>query len=215
MTGPSAAPRIVIPVYDRVDLLDVAGVHEMLSWAGIATDLVAAEPGLVATRAGFSFEVTNRFADAPGPYAALWVPGGDPASLAAIIARPKGPYLSYVADQAKTARWVCSVCNGALLLAATGALDGYAATSHWGAIPCLMRFPRVKVADGYPRFVLDRNRLTGGGISSGLDAALKLIELLTDTATAEAAQQATQYYPRPPVSSEIPHTLTCDIAGLA
>lgn len=206
---------VVIPVYDQVDLLDVAGPYEMLSWAGIAIDLVAAEPGLISARAGFSFEAPKGFADAPGPYSALWVPGGAPQSLADIIADPDGPYLSYVRAQAATASWVCSVCEGALLLAAAGLLDDYEATTHWAFVPCLMQaYPKVTVADGHPRFVVSGNRLTGGGISSGLDEALKLIELLTDVATAEAAQQATQYYPRPPVTSRIPNTLTCPVPGM-
>ena len=208
--------RIVIPVYDQVDLLDVAGVYEMVSWTGIGVDVVAAEPGLVSARAGFAFEAPKSFAEAPGPYSALWVPGGAPQALADIIAEPDGPYLSYVRAQAASAAWVCSVCEGALLLAAAGLLDGYRATTHWAFVPCLMgAYPNVEVADGHPRFVLDRNRLTGGGISSGLDEALKLIELLIDTATAQAAQQTTQYYPRPPVTSEIPNTVTCPVPGMA
>jgi len=63
------------------------------------------------------------------------------------------------------------------------------------------------VADGHPRFVVDRNRLTGGGISSGLDESLKLIELLSGTEAAQGVQQTTQYYPDPPVSSDIPNVI--------
>jgi cyclohexyl-isocyanide hydratase len=69
-------------------------------------------------------------------------------------------------------------------------------------------YPNVTIADGHPRFRLDQDRLTGGGISSGLDEALELIALLTDEATAQGVQQSTQYYPDPPVSSEIPNTIT-------
>lgn len=69
----------------------------------------------------------------------------------------------------KKARFVTSVCEGALLLAAAGLLDGYEATTHWAFIPCLKEFPTVKVVEGNPRFVVDRNRVTGGGISSGLE----------------------------------------------
>ena len=64
------------------------------------------------------------------------------------------------------------------------------------------------VADGHPRFQLDGDRLTGGGISSGLDEALKLIELLAGADTARGVQQNTQYYPDPPVASAIPNTVT-------
>ncbi len=67
------------------------------------------------------------------------------------------------------------------------------------------------MAPGHPRFVLDRNRLTGGGVASGLDDALKLIELLGGRALAEKVQQDTQYYPDPPVSSAIPPAPACPI----
>jgi cyclohexyl-isocyanide hydratase len=208
----AAGLNVVIPVYDQVDLLDVTGVYEMLSWTGIRIDLAAARPGLVAARAGFSFQVDKSFADVEGPCSALWIPGGDPTALAAMIADPDGPYLSFLRTQAENATWVASVCEGALLAAAAGLLDGYEVTTHWAFIPCLMQsYPKVKVAAGYPRCVVDGNRLTGGGISSTLDEALKLIELLTDTGTAQRVQQVTQYYPDPPVSSDIPHTLTCPL----
>lgn len=212
----AAAPvgkRVVIPVYESVDLLDVVGVWEMTSWAGIKADIVSEKGGDVASRAGFTFK-TKSFAEAPGPYSALWVPGGETKALAKLMGQPSGPYLSYVKYQADQAEWICSVCNGAGLLAAAKLLDGHEATTHWAFIPCLLKmFPRVKVADGHPRFVVSGNRLTGGGISSGLDEALKLIELLTDADTARGAQQTTQYYPDPPVESRIPNVVDCEMAG--
>ena len=70
---------------------------------------------------------------------------------------------------------------------------------------------KVIVEPGYPRFVHDRNRLTGGGIASGMDEALYLIELLAGKEAAQKTQQAAQYYPDPPVSSSIPPTPACPI----
>jgi cyclohexyl-isocyanide hydratase len=69
----------------------------------------------------------------------------------------------------------------------------------------------VKVAEGFPRFVLDRNRLTGGGISSGLDEAFKLVELLAGTEEAQSIQRTTQYYPCPPVASELTPATSCPL----
>jgi len=151
--------------------------------------------------------------DPPRPADALWVPGGDPGSLARIIAEGKGckgsAYLEFLKDQAAQSQWVCSVCEGALLLAAARLLDGFRVTTHWAFIPYLIahHHPDVVVADGHPRFVIDRNRITGGGISSGLDEALKLIELLAGRETAISVQQVTQYYPEPPVASAIPNVI--------
>jgi len=199
--------RIVMPVYEGVDLLDVCGPAEMFNWAGFEVDLVAELPGLVRFNNGFSFRVANGLG-AAAPCDALWVPGGDPDALSRIIYDPARAYLDFIAAQAPVSRYVCSVCEGALLAAAAGLLDGYTATTHWAFIPYLLQnYPKVAVADGHPRFQLDRNRLTGGGISSGLDEALELIRLLAGTEKAQGVQQTTQYYPEPPVSSLIPNTI--------
>jgi len=71
------------------------------------------------------------------------------------------------------------------------------------------------IADGHPRFALDRNRPTGGGISSGLDEALKLLDLISGTALAQEVQRTTQYYPDPPVSSAIPNTIVSPMPAQA
>jgi len=158
---------------------------------------------------GFVLEVPNGLPAQPTPYDALWVPGGSPNELARIIADPQRRYLDFITAQAVQSTWVCSVCEGALLMAAAGLLDGYTATTHWAFIPYLIEYhQQVTIADGHPRFALDRNRLTGGGISSGLDEALQLIALLSGEAAAQQVQQTTQYYPDPPVSSEIPNVIT-------
>lgn len=206
--------KIIIPVYEHVDMLDVFGPYEMFRWADFEVDLVAEVPGLVKLNnvklndRGPAVEVPNGLG-AAAPYDALWVPGGSPDSLSRIIHDERRTYLDFLVAQAAQSRYVCSVCEGALLLAEAGLLDGYKVTTHWAFIPYLMEnYPSVMIADGHPRFWPDRDRLTGGGISSGLDEALKLIELLTDQATAQRVQQSTQYYPDPPVCSEIPNTIT-------
>jgi cyclohexyl-isocyanide hydratase len=206
MTGPT---RILVPLYQGFDLLDLCGPSEMFNWAGYTVDLVAEVPGRVTANNGFVFEVPNGLPAQGAPYDALWVPGGSPDDLARIIADPARRYLDFIAGQAVQSTWVCSVCEGALLMAAAGLLDGYTATTHWAFIPYLIEYhPQVAVADGHPRFVVDRNRLTGGGISSGLDEALQLIALLSGEVAAQQVQQTTQYYPDPPVTSAIPNVIT-------
>jgi transcriptional regulator GlxA family with amidase domain len=139
----------------------------------------------------------------------LWVPGGDPDALATIMKNPDSQYLQYLRQVAAGAKWVCSVCEGALLLARAGLLDGHAATTHWAFVECLQRFPAIEVDTTHQRFVVSGNRLTGGGISSGLDEALELIFLLFGEESAKEVQVSTQYFPQPPVMGVIPSTPRC------
>jgi transcriptional regulator GlxA family with amidase domain len=217
-----AKATVVIPVYPGVNLLDVAGPMEMFSWARspsgdrlLDVQVVAETAGLITCGNGFTIYAEATFDDAI-PEATLWTPGGDPGALVAIMQDEKQTFINFLRKQAATAPIVASVCEGAMLLAHAHLLDGYCATTHWAFIPCFTAmFSEVRVARGYPRFQLDRNRLTGGGVSSGLDEALKLIEILFDEATAIGVQQSTQYYPEPPVSSDIPPAGLCPLKGVA
>ena len=202
-----------IPVYEGVNLLDVAGPLEMFFWAGkkkdLTTVLVSEDGSPVTSINGVRFEAQASFKKTP-TLDILWVPGGDPDALARIMKDPNSPYLKYLRQVAAGAKWVCSVCEGALLLARAGLLDGHKVTTHWYFLNCLKQFPGIKPKDvdtAYRRFVVSRkrsgNRLTGGGISSGLDEALQLIVLLFGEKTAKAVQQTTQYYPQPPVMGEL------------
>jgi cyclohexyl-isocyanide hydratase len=204
---------IGIPVYQQVDLLDVAGPHEMFKWMSkpvADVRLIAETAGDIVTRDGLTLKAPFAFCDI-NTVDVLWVPGGDPAALKRLMSGPR-TYLDFLVRMSAHARYVASVCEGALLLAKAGLLDGYEATTHWYFIPCLKQFPNVKVVEGHPRFVVDRNRITGGGISSGLDEALKLIELLGGYEQAQEVQRTTQYYPSPPVASTLPAADTCELS---
>jgi transcriptional regulator GlxA family with amidase domain len=210
---------IAIPIYPKVDLLDVAAPHEMFRWinsysASLAVEvaLVAAHGGVVETRDGLKLTPDTTFAECRAKgrqFDLLWVPGGDPETLKATMGDPD--YLGFLREQAAAARWVTSVCEGALLLASAGLLDGYAATTHWAFIPCLQAFPEIQVADGNPRFVVDRNRVTGGGISSGLDEALELVGRIAGYEVAEQVQIVTQYLPDPPIHATLPKAEGCPL----
>jgi cyclohexyl-isocyanide hydratase len=208
---------IGIPIYQSVDLLDVAGAYEIFSLLKefdpaleAEVYLIAAQPRSIKTRDGLMMKPHKVFSDVPA-LDVLWVPGGDPAALKKLMNDPARAYLNFLITRSQNARFVTSVCEGALLLAKAGLLDGYEATTHWAFIPCLKQFPAIKVVEGYPRFVVDRNRVTGGGISSGLDEALKLVELLSGYKVAQQIQQRTQYYPCPPVASTIPQNTPCPL----
>jgi len=211
--------KLAIPVYDGVNLLDVAGPLEMFYWAGRDQDLqsvlVSVDGRHVTALNGVRFDAHCSFAQEPRPDI-VWVPGGATDALARIMRDPHSPYLQYLRDVAVTATWVCSVCEGALLLAQAGLLDGHRATTHWAFVECLRQFPRVRVDTTNARFIVSKkrqeNRLTGGGISSGLDEALKLIALLFGAKSAKAVQVTTQYFPEPPVKGRIPSTPACPIS---
>jgi transcriptional regulator GlxA family with amidase domain len=209
---------IGMPVYTDVDLLDVTGPHEVLGWmkdiAGIdvTIQLFAKTPGEITTRDGFTFKVDNPFLPAP-KLDVLWVPGGKPEALLEQL-KPESGYIQFLKSQSN-ATWICSVCEGAVLLAESGLLDGYLITTHHDFIPCFSRYPKVKMAQGFPRFVHDRNRLTGGGISSGLDEAFKLVQLLSSYQVAQEIQSVTQYYPCPPVASELVPATSCPLWPVA
>jgi transcriptional regulator GlxA family with amidase domain len=198
--------KLGIPVYEGVDLLDVAGPYEMFKWVdpgkGLEVVIVSADGRPVKTVNGVRFEAHASFAATPA-LDVLWVPGGDPEALGKIMSDPNSPYLAYLRKVATEAKWVCSVCEGALLLARAGLLDGHKATTHWAFVECLKRFP-IDVDMTHQRFIVSGNRLTGGGISSGLDEALKLISLLFGEETAKDVQVTTQYFPQPPVKGSIP-----------
>ena len=206
--------KISIPVYDGVDLLDVAGPYELFNWVdpgkGLETIIVSDGGRPVTTINQLRFEAHASFAGLTAPDV-LWVPGGDPEVLGQMMSDPGSPYIAYLKQVAQTAQWVCSVCEGALLLAQAGLLDGHKATTHWAFVDCLKRFPKIDVDTSHERFIVSGNRLTGGGISSGLDEALELITLLFDKATAESVQVTTQYFPKPPVSGKIPPAPACPV----
>jgi cyclohexyl-isocyanide hydratase len=206
--------RLGIPVYEGVDLLDATGPAEMFYWAGktqpLETLILSEDGGPVTAMNGIRFEAHASFAEVPA-LDVLWVPGGDPTVLGQIMSDPCSPYLAYLRQVAVDATWVCSVCEGALLLAQAGLLDGHRATTHWAFVACLQSFCEIDVDTSNPRFVVSGNRLTGGGISSGLDESLQLIMMLFGQAAAENVQVQSQYFPNPPVMGTIPPTPTCPV----
>ncbi|CCD84935.1 Conserved protein of unknown function; putative ThiJ/PfpI family protein [Bradyrhizobium sp. ORS 285] len=210
--------RLGIPIYEGVNLLDVAGPLEMFYWAGqdndLQTVLVSQDGGEVTSINGVRFAAQASFAETP-TLDVLWVPGGKPEALEQIMTNPAHPYLEYLRQIASRATWVCSVCEGSLLLARAGLLDGHDATTHWYFTACLQSFPGIKVDTERKRFVVSSNasgkRLTGGGISAGLDEALQLIILLFGQKSAEDVQVTTQYFPIPPVMGSIPASPSCPI----
>lgn len=208
---------IAIPVYPGVDLLDVSAPYEIFNWWGsqwtdrhVQVYVVAENNNSVTTRDGLQISPHKPF-DLVPHVDLLWIPGGDPDALVTQMGNVN--YTRFIQSRAKTATYVTSVCEGALIAANAGLLDGYKATTHWAFVECLRKsYPAVKVQDGFPRFVHDRNRITGGGISSGLDEALFLVKLIAGEEMAASVQLTIQYFPEP-ACGKIPDSTPCPLAG--
>jgi transcriptional regulator GlxA family with amidase domain len=129
--------------------------------------------------------------ECPADLDAIFVPGG-PGQVAPMR---DNLVLEFLADRGSRARYVTSICTGALVLGAAGLLQGYRAGTHWAALRLLPVFGATPVDD---RVVIDRNRVTGGGVTAGLDFGLTLVSILRDENTAKVQQLAMQYDPQPP-----------------
>ncbi len=111
--------------------------------------------------------------------------------------------LSFLSNAARDARYVTSVCTGALLLGAAGLLRGYRATTHWLSLDLLPLFGAIPVSQ---RVVIDRNRITGGGVTAGLDFSLAVVAKLCGREIAQEIQLMLEYDPAPPFSGGSPAT---------
>jgi cyclohexyl-isocyanide hydratase len=191
------------PLYDGCTLLDFAGATQIFSsWVAPAFQSVWLAPSdhPVTTSEGVQVLPGRRFAD-PGPIDILFVPGGG-AEVGKVMQDPV--FVDFVRQAGQAARFAGSVCSGAFIVAAAGLLDGCEATTYWSQRENLALFPRIKVAAGYPRWVIQGNRFTGGGVSSSIDLALELVNVLTGPTEAQEAQLSAQYSPDPPLHSGDP-----------
>ena len=143
---------------------------------------------------------TTAFKDCPKNLDVLFVPGGVPATMEMMQDQE---LIAFLAEQGKTARYITSVCTGSLILGAAGLLQGYRATSHWMTMTALPELGAIPVQE---RVVIDRNRITGGGVTAGIDFGLTLIRILRNKDYAQAVQLYLEYDPAPPFRAGSPKT---------
>jgi cyclohexyl-isocyanide hydratase len=185
-------------LYPGLTLLDLIGPHTVFSWfANI--HLVWKTTDLVRTDTGIGVKPNATFATCPRELDVLFVPGGFGQSKLMSDAE----VLSFLADRGSRAKYVTSVCSGSLLLAAAGLLNGYKATSHWAAREGLAAFGAIPTD---ARVVADRNRITGGGVTAGIDFGLVVLAKLRGDDAAKFTQLAMEYDPEPPFNSGSPKT---------
>jgi cyclohexyl-isocyanide hydratase len=204
---PVSGPVIGFVLFDQVTQLDLTGPLQILSRTpGAATVIAASTLEPVATDAVVRLSATYTFATCP-QLDLICVPGG-PGVLPAL---EDAETLAFIARQAKGARYVTSVCTGALLLGAAGLLRGKRATTHWAYRDLLPAFGATP-AEG--RVVRDGNTFTGGGVTAGMDFGLTVLAELAGEAVARQIQLAVEYDPAPPFASGSPATATPETLGV-
>ena len=191
------ARRIGMLIFPRLTQLDMTGPYEVLArLPDTKVDLVARTLDPVTTDRGMQIVPTVTY-DACPPLDIVMVPGGpgqqdlmeDEAAL------------SFLRRQAAGAKYVTSVCTGSLVLAAAGLLKGKRATSHWAAVEHLALMGAVPVRE---QVVVDGNIVTGAGVTSGIDFALRLAAILAGEQVAREIQLQIEYEPEPPFDSGSP-----------
>lgn len=191
--------QIGLLLFPDVTQLDLTGPWEVFTRTpGVECHLIWKDRQPVRSDRGLSILPTTTFADCP-PLDVICVPGGP----GQIVLMSDDVTLNFLRQQADQAKWVTSVCTGSLVLGAAGLLKGYRATSHWSSIDQLALLGAEPVSQ---RVVRDRNRISGAGVTSGIDFALTLVAEIAGDAVAKAVQLQMEYDPEPPFTSGSPHT---------
>ncbi|MFN8353904.1 MAG: DJ-1/PfpI family protein [Spirosomataceae bacterium] len=191
--------KIGLLLFPNFTQLDLTGPYEVFSRAPEAqVYLIAKNREPVCSEKTLSILPTATFADCP-LLDILCVPGGP--GVGDVMTDPET--LAFLQVQAAQARYVTSVCTGALILAAAGLLDGYKATTHWLSLELLRMFPAVEVLE--QRVVQDRNRFTGGGVTAGIDFGLSVVAAIYGDEVAQRIQLSIEYDPAPPFDAGSPH----------
>ena len=207
---PDGPPQqIAMLLYPQMTTLDLIGPQQIFATLGnVKVHLVGKTRELVTSDSGVSIQPTATFADCPDNLAVLFVPGGSRGTLALMN---DVHTLNFLAHKGKTAKYVTSVCTGSLVLGAAGLLRGYKATSHWGMRDLLALFGATPVKE---RFVEDRSRVTGAGVTAGIDFALHLAARLRNEKCAKSLQLAYEYNPQPPYQAGTPESAPRDVVQM-
>ena len=203
---PAKPEEIAMLIYPGMTALDLIGPQQVFGYVmGCKVHLVSKTTEAVTSDTGVSIMPTKTFASCPNPVDILFVPGG---GIGTINLMKDEPTLAFLAERAKNAKWVTSVCSGSLVLAAAGLLRGYKATSHWSVRDVLADFGAEPV---HQRVVEDRNRITSGGITAGIDFGLRIASRLRGEEYAQALELTLEYDPQPPFHTGTPETAPADV----
>ena len=189
--------RVGLLLFPRLTQLDLTGPYEVFCRApGFEVDLVAKSRAPVVTEHGLALEPTASFADNP-PLDLICVPGGPGVNDLLNDAET----LDYLRRAAASARYLTSVCTGSLVLGAAGLLRGKRAACHWASRHFLEDFGATPDP---ARVVRDGDVITGGGITAGIDFALRVVGDVVSEDAARTIQLMIEYAPDPPFAAGVP-----------
>jgi putative intracellular protease/amidase len=190
--------QVVIPIFDGLTALDAVGPYEVLARVpGAEVVFAALEPGPKRAQTGaLALHADCALSQVPNPQVIV-VPGGF--GTRALI--DDEPLLDWIRTAHETTDWTTSVCTGSLLLGAAGVLRGLRATSHWLSLDMLRDFGAEPTSE---RVVEEGKVITAAGVSSGIDMALRLAELVAGADVAQAIQLSIEYDPQPPFDAGSP-----------
>jgi cyclohexyl-isocyanide hydratase len=195
--------RIQMLVYPGMTLQDLVGPLQVwAAWPGAQIQFAWKSTGPVPTDSGLAVVATTSFADAWPDPDILFAPGG---LLPTFELLDDAEVIEFLRKHGEQAKWVTSVCTGAVLLGAAGLLRGYRAATHWFARDSLALFGATPSSE---RWVIDRNRATGAGVTAGIDFGLAVLSQLADAELARVVQLALEYSPQPPFRSGTPEEAT-------
>lgn len=198
--------EIAMLVYPGMTIMDLIGPHCMFgAMRGAKIHLVARTLDPVTSDAGVTILPTATFETCPRDLTVLFAPGGTDGTIAAAS---DAATLAFMRDRGARAKYVTSVCSGSLVLGAAGLLKGYRATSHWSCRDALAGFGAIPTD---ARVVRDRNRVTGAGVTSGLDFGLAMVAELRDPTYAQCCQLMSEYDPHPPFNAGSMRTAPAEV----
>jgi cyclohexyl-isocyanide hydratase len=207
---PETETTVAMLLYPELTVLDLIGPQMPLVFLpGRTTQLVWKSRETIVSDTGVPIQPTMTFAEVPEEVEILFVPGG---TMGTVKAMQDPEVLDFVASRGASAAYVTSVCTGSLILGAAGLLDGYQATSHWSVRELLPLFGAEPTDE---RVVIDRNRITGGGVTAGIDFGLTLLALLAGDDFAKSIQLVIEYAPDPPFTSGTPEEAAPEILAQA
>lgn len=196
--APRDAPKVAMLVHPKMVALDLIGPMTVFKVLRFDVQLVWKAKTPVSTDVGMPLTATQTFEECPKDLDVIFVPGG---ILGTVACMNDPDVCAFLADRGSRAKWVTSVCTGGLLLGAAGLLKGYDATAYW-AVADLLPLMGARHLDR--RVVRDRNRMTGGGVTAGIDFALALAAEMKGEEAARRAQLIIEYAPEPPFANGTP-----------